>query len=60
MLQEAQDIEVEGVGQGSGDSISLGRWGLKPWASVEKKVEGLSGLADVAPERLVEFFREET
>lgn len=46
------------MGQGSGDSISLGRWGLKPWASVEKKVEGLSGLGlDVAPERLVEFFR---
>lgn len=46
------------MGQGSRNRISLGRWDLKTWASVEKKVEGLSGLGlDVAPERLVEFFR---
>ena len=49
---------MEGTGQGSRNSISLGRWDLKTWASVEKKVEGLSGLGlDVAPERLAEFFR---
>lgn len=46
------------MGQGSRNSISLGRWDLKTWACVEKKVEGLSGLRpEVAPERLAELFR---